>query len=325
VDIILPVAGLGSRLRPHTWTKPKPLVSIAGKPILEHVLDRVLPLEPSRLVFITGYLGDQIEAWARGRYPEIELSFVEQPEMKGQTDAIVRTRHLVSGDALILFPDMLFEADFSVLRQTDADAVMFTKWVEDPSALGIAVVEEGRITKLIEKPKDPISNLAVIGIYYVREMPKLFSAIDEQMRRGISLKNEYFIADAMQLMIDAGARIVTAPVTEWEDCGSVEHLLATNAWLLDRMAPASVARPDAVVVAPSIVHESAVLERCVVGPHASVGPGAAVRDAVLRDCVVEENATIENVVVSHALIGRRAKIGGTPTALNVGDDSWTTL
>lgn len=324
MDIILPVAGLGSRLRPHTWTKPKPLVSLAGKPILEHVLDRVLPLAPSRLVFITGYLGDQIEAWARERYPGMDLAFVEQPEMKGQTDAIGRTRHLVSGDALILFPDMLFEADFSSLRDTDADAVMFTKWVEDPSALGIAVVEDGRITKLIEKPKDPISNLAVIGIYYIREMPKLYEAIDEQMRLGISLKNEYFIADAIQLMIDAGARVVTAPVTEWEDCGSVENLLATNAWLLERMRPDAPVIPNAVVVAPSVVHESAVLENCVVGPHASVGANVTVRNAVLRDCVVEADATIEGVVASHALIGRRARVTGSPIALNVGDDSWVT-
>jgi glucose-1-phosphate thymidylyltransferase len=324
VDIILPVAGLGSRLRPHTWTKPKPLVSLAGKPILEHVLDRVLPLRPSRLVFITGYLGDQIEAWARERYPEMDLSFVAQPEMKGQTDAIVRTRDLVSGDALILFPDMLFEADFSGLRDTDADAVMFTKWVEDPSALGIAVVEEGRITKLVEKPKDPISNLAVIGIYYIREMPKLYAAIDEQMRLGISLKNEYFIADAIQLMIDGGARVVTAPVTEWEDCGSVENLLATNAWLLDRMRPEAPSVPGAVVIPPSVVDASAVLEHCVVGPHASIAAGVTVRGAVLRDCVVEANATIEGVVAAHALIGRRARVTGSPTALNVGDDSWVT-
>ena len=137
---------------------------------------------------------------------DVPVAFVEQPEMRGQTDAILRTRDLVDGDALILFPDMLFEADFSPLRDVDADVVMFTKEVDDPSALGIAVVEEGRIVRLVEKPQEPISNLAVIGIYYVRHMPDLYAAIEEQMRRGLSLKNEYFIADAIQLMIDAGAK-----------------------------------------------------------------------------------------------------------------------
>ena len=214
MDIILPVAGLGTRLRPQTWSKPKPLVALAGKPMLAHVLDRVLPLRPDKLVFITGFLGEQIEEWARATY-DLPLAFVEQPQMLGQTDAIIRTRHLVEGDALILFPDMLFEADFSVLNDIDADAVMFTKEVEDPSALGIAVVEGGRIVKLVEKPREPISNLAVIGIYYVKRVTDLYAAIDEQIRRGIKLKNEYFIADAIQLMIDGGAKVVTAPVTVW--------------------------------------------------------------------------------------------------------------
>ena len=325
VDIILPVAGLGSRLRPQTWTKPKPLVSLAGKPILEHVLDRVVPLQPDRLVFITGFLGDQIEAWARARFPEFELAFVEQPEMRGQTDAIVRTREVVTGDALILFPDMLFEADFAVLDGLAADGVMFTKEVEDPSALGIAIVEEGRIVKLVEKPKDPVSNLAVIGIYYIKQMPELFAAIDEQMRRGIQLKNEYFIADAIQLMIDAGATIVAAPVTEWEDCGNVENLLATNKWALDRMETAPPPFAQATIIQPSVVAPTAIIERSVVGPYASIGDGVTVRDAIVRDAVVEEGATVDGAIVEHALVGRRAVVQGHPRRLNVGDDSSVVL
>ena len=325
MDIILPVAGLGSRLRPQTWSKPKPLVSLAGKPILEHVLDRVLPLRPDRLVFITGYLGEQIEAWARARYPDLDLAFVKQPEMRGQTDAIVRTREIVSGDALILFPDMLFEAEWAVLDGLAADGVMFTKEVEDPSALGIAVVEQGRIVKLIEKPTEPISHLAVIGIYYIKRMPDLFAAIDEQMRRGIQLKNEYFIADAIQLMIDAGATVIAAPVTEWEDCGSVENLLATNKWALDRMATPPVETDNAVVLQPSVVAPSAVIERSVVGPYASIGDGVTVRDAIVRDAVLEERATIEGAIVEHALIGRRAVVRGSASRLNVGDDSSVAL
>ena len=321
MDIILPVAGLGSRLRPQTWTKPKPLVSLAGKPILEHVLDRVLPLNPDRLVFITGYLGDQIEAWARARYPDLDLAFVEQPEMRGQTDAIVRTRQIVTDDALILFPDMLFEAEWGALSELAADAVMFTKEVDDPSALGIAVVEQGRIVKLVEKPTEPISNLAVIGIYYVKRMPDLFAAIDEQMRRRIQLKNEYFIADAIQIMIDNGATVVTAPVTEWEDCGSVENLLAANTWALQRMALPAVTSDHAVVLQPSVVAPTAVIERSIVGPYASVGEGAVVRDAIVRDAVLEERATVENAIVEHALIGRRAVVTGSAARLNVGDDS----
>jgi glucose-1-phosphate thymidylyltransferase len=323
VDIILPVAGLGSRLRPQTWSKPKPLVGLAGKPMLAHVLDRVMPLEPERIVFITGFLGDQIEAWARANVP-VDVAFVEQPEMRGQTDAIIRTRDLVQGDALVLFPDMLFEADFGVVRTTDADVVMFTKEVEDPSQLGIAVMEGDRIARLIEKPKEPISHLAVIGIYYFKHMPDLFSAIEEQMARGIQLKNEYFIADAIQIMIERGKKVVPSPVTLWEDCGNAESLLATNRLLLDRQPADVQRRGTATVVGPCAIDPSATLERAVVGPHASIGPGVTVRDAVVRDAIVEDGATLESVVVAHALVGRKATVHGRALGMNVGDNSVVT-
>jgi glucose-1-phosphate thymidylyltransferase len=179
VDIILPVAGFGTRLRPQTWSKPKPLVGVAGKPMLAHVLDRLLPLAPGQLVFITGPLGEQIEAWARAAY-DVPMAFVEQPVMRGQTDAISRARDLVQGDAITIFPDMVFEADFSVLAGTEADVVIFTKEVDDPSAFGIAIKDGERVVTLVEKPQDPVSNEALAGIYYFKRMPALYEAIDDQ-------------------------------------------------------------------------------------------------------------------------------------------------
>lgn len=286
--------------------------------MLAHVLDRVMPADPEQLIFITGFLGQQIEEWARSQY-ELPMAFIEQPEMLGQTDAIIRTREHVHGDALILFPDMIFEADFTSLCSTDADAVMFTKEVEDPSALGVAVVEGDRITKLVEKPQEPISNLAVIGIYYVKRMDALFEAIEEQIAKGIKTKGEYFIADAFQLMIDAGAKIVTAPVTAWEDCGNAEALLGTNKYLLDRMSPSTPALDGVTVVQPSYVSENAVLERAVIGPYASVGDGVTVRDAVLSDVILEDDATIQGTVLTHSIVGRGASVTGHPARINAGD------
>ncbi len=320
MEIILPVAGLGTRLRPQTWSKPKPLVSVAGKPMLAHVLDRLLPLQPERLVFITGFLGDKIEAWARENY-DLPLAFVEQPVMRGQTDAVNYTRDLVSGDALILFPDMLFEADFSILSETDADIVAFTKEIDDPSAFGVAVIEDGRIVRLVEKPQEPVSNLAVVGIYYFRDMTQLFSAIEDQMERGITLKNEYFLADAIQIMIDRGLKAVSAPVTVWEDCGSAENLLSTNKYLLNHQPPAVPARTDSVIISPSFVAPDAVIERAVIGPHASIGAGATVRDAIVRDAIVEDGATIDTTVVEHSIIGARARVTGQARRLQISDDS----
>jgi glucose-1-phosphate thymidylyltransferase len=320
VDIILPVAGLGTRLRPQTWTKPKPLVSVAGKPMLGHVLDRVLEVKPNQIVFITGFLGEQIESWARD-YLEVPVAFVKQPEMLGQTDAIIRARDLVQGDALILFPDMLFEADFGVLRDVDADVVMFTKEVDDPSAFGIAVIEDGRAVRLVEKPQKPISNLALVGIYYVREMPRLYAAIEEQMRRGLSLKNEYFLADAVQLMIDDGAKVIAKPVTVWEDCGNAENLLSTNRYLLESQNAKTKHCEGSVVVPPSFVADDAIIERSVIGPHASIGAGVTVRDSRIKDSIVEDGATIEEALLDESIVGRRARVSGLARRLNIGDDA----
>lgn len=324
MDVILPVAGLGTRLRPQTWSKPKPLVGLAGKPMLAHVLDRVMPANPDQLVFITGYLGEQIEQWVRANY-DLPMTFVKQPEMLGQTDAIIRTRDYVKSDALILFPDMIFEADFTKLDQVDADAIAFTKEVEDPAAYGIAVVQGDRVSRLIEKPEDPVSKLAVVGIYYIKQMEHLYNAIDEQIARGLKTKGEYFLADALQLMIDAGAKVVTAPVTVWEDCGNAEALLSTNTYLLDRTETGHVGRDSVTVIEPSYVAESAIVERAVIGPYASIGEHATVRDAVVRDAVLEDGASVEGVVLAHAVLGRGASINGEPKQLNLGDLSRVTL
>jgi glucose-1-phosphate thymidylyltransferase len=320
VDIILPVAGLGSRLRPQTWSVPKPLVALAGKPMLEHVIDRVRRLNPDRIVFITGYLGGQIEEWAAQEL-DIPCEFVLQPEMRGQTDAIVRTREIVRGDALVLFPDALFETDFADLKNTAADVVMLTKEVEDPSALGIAVVENGKIVKLVEKPKDLISRLAVIGIYYFKHMPDLFDAIDEQMAKGISLKNEYYIADAIQLMIGHGKVVVPSMVDFWEDCGNVEALLNTNRLVLDRLPTETRSHGNSIIIEPSIVADGVFLDRSVIGPYASVSRGAEIIQSIVSDSIIDEGAKLNHAIIDHSIIGRSAVVQGRSVNLNVGETS----
>lgn len=321
MDVILPVAGLGTRLRPHTWSKPKPLVSVAGKPMLEHVLDRVMVENPDKLVFITGYRGDQIEEWARSTY-DVPLEFVEQPEMLGQTDAIVRTRDVVKDDALILFPDMLFEADFSGLRDLGVDGVAYTKEIDDPSAYGVAVLnDQQKVTKLIEKPTEPVSRLAVIGIYYVRHMADLFEAMDRQIEQKLMTKDEYFLADALQLMLDDGKSFVTRNVPVWEDCGNSEALLQTNRYLLDNGSAFEASGAKGIVVQPSYVHPDATIEGSVVGPYASVSAGASIRNSVVTDSIIEENAAIERSVLDHSVVGSKAEVQGTPSRLDVGDNS----
>jgi glucose-1-phosphate thymidylyltransferase len=319
MDIILPVAGLGSRLRPLTWNRPKPLVSVGGKTLLAHVIERVEPINPDRLIFITGYLGDQIEEWARSNF-DLPLAFVEQPEMLGQTDAIGRTREVAQGSGLVIFPDLVFEADFTMLADTDADVVLYTKEVEDPSRFGVAVVEDGRVTRLVEKPTEPISREAVVGIYYFRSMPDLYAAIDQQFELDIKLKDEYFLADAIQIMIEQGKKVITAPVTVWEDCGTIEALLSTNQYLLDQHST-SDAYPKAMIIPPVNLAANAIIEHAVVGPYVSVGAGAVIRNAIVADSIVEDGSRIENAIVEHSVVGRNAHVSGTPLRVSIGDQA----
>lgn len=289
--------------------------------MLEHVLDRVMVQKPEKLVFITGYRGAQIEEWARATY-DVPLEFVDQPQMLGQTDAILRTRNMCSDDALILFPDMLFEADFSGLAELNMDGVAYTKEVDDPSAYGVAVLRDGgTIDKLIEKPVDPASKLAVIGIYYIRSMPDLYAAIERQIEMELRTKDEYFLADALQLMMDDGKSFVTRNVPVWEDCGNSEALLQTNRYLLDNGSAANASATNGAVVQPSFVHPDADIEGSVVGPYVSVGAGACIKGSVVRDAIVDENAQIENVVIEHSVIGVDAELTGTPVRFDVGETS----
>jgi glucose-1-phosphate thymidylyltransferase len=219
MNVIIPVAGLGTRLRPQTYSRPKPLVSVAGKPVLGHVLDTLSSLTIDRIVFVTGYLGEQIEQYVTENY-DFDAVFVNQGDPLGQSHAISKARGQIAGPTIIIFPDMIFEADLSGLEESDWDGAIFTKEVDDPRRFGIAELEGDRIVRLVEKPENPTSKLAIMGIYYVREVRKLFAAIERQMKEDRKTKGEYFLADALQLMIDEGARFTTRQATVWEDCGT---------------------------------------------------------------------------------------------------------
>ncbi|MDP9373945.1 MAG: sugar phosphate nucleotidyltransferase, partial [Chloroflexota bacterium] len=289
MKIVLPMAGFGTRLRPHTWSVPKPLVPLAGKTMIDHIFDRLLPLDPEEIICIVGYLGDQIEAYLRERY-SVPLRFVVQPEMRGQAHAIALTRGLVDGPSLIMFADTIFEADFSPLhglRDEGADGAIYVKEIADPRRFGIAVIDaEGYATQLVEKPENPVSNLALVGIYYFAETGALYEAIDTLIASGKMLKGEYFLADAVQVLIDRGQRLKTFTIPVWEDCGKPEELLQTNRYLLGQLNPAPRDYTDSIVIPPSFVDPTATLTRSVVGPHASIGAGAKLDGVVIANSVV---------------------------------------
>jgi glucose-1-phosphate thymidylyltransferase len=328
VKIILPMAGYGTRLRPHTWSVPKPLVPLAGKTMIDHIFDRLLPLNPEEIICIVGYLGDQIETYVREHY-DVPTRFVVQPDMRGQAHAIALTREFVPGDALVMFADTVFEADFSSLtslRDQGIDGAIYVKEIDDPRRFGIAMIDEqGLATQLVEKPENPQSNLALVGIYYFAEMDKLYDAIDALIASGRSLKGEYYLADAVQIMLDRGLKMQTLPIPVWEDCGKPEELLQTNRYLLRQLASKGEIEhrqyADSVVIQPATIDPTAVVRRSVVGPNVSVGAGATLDGVVIENSIVGDNATLSYMTLTESIISQGAGMHGTTLRLNLGAGS----
>ncbi len=341
MKVIIPAAGLGTRLRPHTHHRPKPLMPVAGKTVLGHVLDKLAGLEIEELVFIVGHLGEQIEQYVAANYP-FKARYVVQDELKGQAHAIALARDFIDGPLLILFVDTIFEADLASLARLSSDGVIYAKPVENPKRFGIVTLNEYRfISEFVEKPDLPRSNLAVIGLYYVKDGPWLLRAIDELIAADRQTKGEFYLADALQLMIDQGARLEAWPVTVWEDCGTWPAILQTNRYLLGQLdhhvAPGTlgdgaVALPPVHIGAGSRITHSVVgpnvyvgddcqIACSVVGPSVSLANHCAVTGALLDDSIVDAGARLDQVALSGSLIGAAARVRGQAQRINVGDSS----
>lgn len=321
MKVIIPTAGLGTRLRPHTYSKPKPLVSVAGKPVLGHILDTLSELPIEEIIFITGYLGNQIEDYVRTNYT-IPARYIEQTELKGQAHAVYLANEVVSGPTIILYVDTIFEADLQKLTTLDADGAIYVSEVEDPRRFGVTFIEDGWITRLVEKPDTDISRLAMIGLYYVRDAQRLMRAIEKMMEHNIQTKGEYYLTDALQLMIDDGARFVAEPVAVWEDCGKPETVLQTNRYLLDNgRAYSGPTHQGTILVPPVYIDDTAQVSNSIIGPYVSIAAGAVVSNSIIRDSIINRDATIISATLQNSLIGDNAHVEGDFRELNVGDSS----
>lgn len=325
MDVIIPLAGFGTRLRPHTFTRPKPLVNVAGKAVLGHVIDEfVEQTDTGSVVFIVGYLGEQIEEYVGQHYPQLEATYVVQEELNGQAPAILLARDAVSGPTLIVFVDTLADADLAELEGIDADGVIFVKEVEDPRRFGVVSLDDdGFIRSFIEKPDAMDNRLAVIGMYYVRSAERLMAACEALIASEQTTKGEYFLADAFNLMIADGARLRAQTVSTWLDCGTAETVLETNRALLAAGMDNSGALElrSCVVVPPVNIHPSARIEASVIGPNATIGEDCEISYSVIRDSVVDAGATVSDQVLASSLIGRDAVLTGRPRSFNIGDAS----
>ncbi|MBL8076913.1 MAG: hypothetical protein JNM55_03040 [Anaerolineales bacterium] len=333
LKIVIPMAGWGTRMRPHTWNKPKPLVSVAGKTSLEHVMDmfKTLP-EPDNVeyIFIVGpYLGElQVPEFIKENYPDLKAHVVVQREMKGQSHALALAREFLRGPMMVCFSDTLMETDFSFLDKEEADGVAWVMPVPDPRRFGVAELNsEGWVKRFIEKPQSMDNNLVVVGCYYFKSAEKLLTAIDEQMDRGIMLKGEYFLTDTISVMIEDGAKVRTQQIDTWLDTGTIEATLDTNKILLEKIKSnvLTFKRSNVEIVDPVFIHPTAEISNAKIGPYASIGANCKITNSQIAESILEAGCEITDAALSRSLIGRQASVKGRSdghvAVLNIGDNS----
>ncbi len=324
---VIPLAGKGTRLRPHTHLTPKPLLRVGGRPVMSYILDDLQEVGVEEIVFVIGYLGDVIKEFMAEEYPGIRPEYVVQAVQDGTAGAVKLAEPFVDDEVLILFVDTLFDADLSVAQRLDSQwaGVIWAKEVEDYQRFGVIVTDgESAMTRIVEKPDEPISRLANIGLYYIKDHELLFEGIDHALASPPGPSGEFYLTDAFQYMVDQGSRILTAPVAGWYDCGKPETLLETNEHLLrtGRGLVSPQARLSSTVLGEAVrIEEDVVLEGCTIGPNVTVERGTRIVGSTLRNCIVGPDSLLEGCVLESSLIGANCLVKAFRGSLNVADHS----
>lgn len=316
---IIPVAGYGTRLRPHTYSLPKVLLNVAGKPILGHILDSLLAEKITDATIVIGYMGDMIRQFVEQNY-SLNVEFVQQDQPLGLGHSIWCARDTFDTEPVfIILGDTIFDVNLAPVLASE-NSMLGVKYVEDPRRFGVVESSDGVVTRLIEKPENPTSHMAIVGLYHIRNSALLKSTLNELVTNDIRTRGEYQLTDALQMMIDRGETFGTFPVEGWYDCGKPETMLETNRHLLGKQS-AIPSVDGSVIIPPVFIGRSAVVERSVIGPYATVAEGATVKDAHIRNSIVSNGATVTGTLMEDSIVGNNAVVRGRFKRLNVGDSS----
>ncbi len=322
---IIPVAGVGTKLRPHTYTQPKALIPIAGKTILSFIVDQLHGAGINEFIFITGYLGEKIQEYVQQTYPYLQCHFVYQNERNGTGHAIELTKSIVGDDEVyVTLGDTICEYDIQEVMASPY-SMLGIKKVDDPRAFGVAEInDDGFIDHVVEKPLIPKSNMALVGIYKIKETHFLFDCLQHLFSENITSYGEYNLTDALDCMIARGAKFRSFKVKNWFDCGKKETLLESNATLLKKFGgniPENIQNDNSIIIPPVSIGQGCVLKKAIIGPHVSVGANTTIQNSIVRDSIIGSYTNLYEVVVDNSLIGSDASVKGLSRSLNIGDNT----
>ncbi len=325
MKVIIPVAGIGSRLRPHTHTQPKALVPVAGKPILSHIVDNLINAGIKDFIFILGYLGDKIEDYIKTCYPDIQAKFIVQEPREGTGQAVWLARDFISqdDDIIIALGDTVFDIDLKEIIQQKQSSLGVKK-VDDPRNFGVVETDEsGFIKSVVEKPSIPKSNMALVGLYRIKEAKQLMNALAENIKNNVRTQNEFHLTDGINKLIGDGVKMKTFSVENWYDCGSRDRLLETNAVLLKKNSEngKKYSFENTIIIPPVNIAANCKISNSIIGPNVSIGDKTIVNYSILKDAIIGSYSEITNAVLHHSVIGSDASLHGLSQSLNLGDST----
>ncbi len=325
MKVVLPVAGKGTRLRPHTHTKAKSLVHVAGKTVLEHIIERLQAIDVEEYIFITDENGQQVANFMQRKFPGLKCHYLVQKERLGPAHAVALAAPEVKDgdDLLVVFNDTIFVTDLAKIPEicADADGLIYSKEVEDYQRFGVNVMRDDYIVDMVEKPDTPISRLAQVGLYYLKDGAGFLRYIEKTIDAGETVKGEYYLPSVFMRMIEDGVKLKAPEIDAWLDCGKPETLLETNRFLLKGRHHIHGEAIDCVLKEPVHLERGAIIRNSVIGPNVSIAAGSVIENSIIRDSIINAENRVSNLVLDHSLLGDSVTLVGSPRKMNIGDHS----